>query len=187
MTKQQHQKGFDGRVVKAAPHPQGNEIDPKEYYMVDPPSAACMFLPDPGSTHSVWYTASFGHDVRITCHALENWRQVDRFITQCIDKGLNVARTPQQIVADLRKQADDLEQWLEKNPQPKAKDFQGMPYAGMRVWVEHPGEPGTLVNITVTETYVTSGEVCIATEGWKYFRPGQWFWTKEAAEQSLKN
>ncbi len=187
MTKLQHQHDSNNRVVKAAPHPKDTVIDSKEYYMVDPPSSSeSMFLAYPGRTHAVWYTASFGNDVRVDCHVLENWHQVDRFITESLDAGHCIANTPQQIVADLRKKADDLERWLEKNPQPPADYFQGMPYRGMEVWVEHPGKPGTLVCIKVTGTYVSGGEVCIATEGWKYFRPGHWFWTKEAGEKSLK-
>jgi hypothetical protein len=57
----------------------------------------------------------------------------------------------------------------------------------MQVWVEHPGRPNSLVHVKITEISVIDGDICIVTEGWKYFRPGHWFWTKEAAEVSLRN
>jgi len=182
-----HRKNTESRVVAAAPHPKEKGINPDEYYMVDPPSGSdCMFFPYPGKTHAVFYTASFGNEAQINCHALENWQAVNRFVIESINSGMLLANKPEQLVAQLRAKADKLEQWLEKNPQPAESEFQGMPYAGMKIWVEHPGEPGTLVQVEVIDTYVSVGEVCVATEGFKYFRPGKWFWTKEAAKASLR-
>lgn len=183
----QHRKNAESRVVEAAPHPKERGVNPNEYYMVDPPSGSdCLFLPQRGDTHAVFYTASFGSEARVDCHALENWQAVCRFVTETINAGVMLASKPEQLVAELRAKADKLEQWLEKNPQPAASEFQGMPYAGMKIWVEHPGEPGTLVEVKVVDTYVSVGEVCVATEGFKYFRPGNWFWTREEAEASLQ-
>ncbi len=187
MTDAKHRTDTDGRVIEAALHPEGSDINPNEYYMVDPPSGSdTLFLAHRGQTHVVYYTASFEGDTRIDCHALESWQQVDRFLTDSFRSGSMVASSPKQLIADLRKKADKLEQWLEKNPQPAKTEFQGMPYAGMKVWVEHPGKPGIIVHIKVVGAYVSGKEVCVATEGWKYFRPGQWFWTKEAAEASFQ-
>lgn len=187
MTDLQHRKdSSDNRVVEAAPHPKGGEVNPQEYYMTDPFSHnENFFLANPGETHSVWYTAEFGNDTRVTCHALENWHQVRRFVDESIKNGTEVSRTPQQLVVDLREKANKLEKWLEENPLPAQAAFQGMPYAGMKVWVKHPGKPGTLVHVKVIELYVTDGDVCIVTEGWKYFRPDHWFWTEEEATASL--
>jgi len=187
MTNLLHRKNPDTRVVQAAPHPAGDVVNPEEYYMVDPPDhSASAFLVYPGNTHVVFYTAEFGNNARVDSHPLENWQQVERFLTESSRTGTPVANTPQQLIDDLRKKADLLEKWLEQNPQPVAADFQGMPYAGMKVWVEHPGQPGTLVHVKVTETCVMDGDMCVITEGWKYFRPGTWFWAQGDAEASLQ-
>lgn len=184
----QHRKNAESRVIKAAPHPKEKGVNPNEYYMVDPPIGSdCLFLPYPGKTHAVFYTASFSNEPRVDCCALENWQAVNRFVTESIRSGALLANKPEQLVAELRAKADKLEKWLEKNPQPAASEFQGMPYAGMKVWVEHPGEPDTLMPVKVVDTYVSAGKVCVATEGFKYFPPGKWFWTKEAAEAKLQN
>ncbi|MCA9368047.1 hypothetical protein KC887_07370 [Candidatus Kaiserbacteria bacterium] len=183
----QHQKDTESRVVKAAPHPKQKGVNPDEYYMTDPPRGSdCMFLPYPGMTHAVFYTATFGGGPTVQCHALENWQAVNRFVTESWRSGVLLANRPEEIVADLRRKADQLEQWLNNNPQPVPAEFQGMPYAGMSVWVEHPGKPGVMVDVRVTETYVSCGEVCVATEGFKYFRPGQWFWSEEEARENLQ-
>lgn len=182
-----HRQNHSHRVVRAAPHPAGGELNPKEYYMTDPPNVAdSRFIVNPGKTHEVFYAASFEKDARVECHALESWGQIERFVTESFRSGTDIAGTPEGLVAKLREKADKLEQWLEKNPQPAEAEFQGMPYAGMKVWVEHPGKPGTLVNVAVTEIFVSDGQVCVATEGWKYFRPGCWFWTEEEAKASLQ-
>ena len=185
--KLQYRADSDSRVMHAAKHPKEGVVNPDEYYMVDPPrSSDCHFLANPGNTHVVFYTATFTGDTQVNCHALENWQQVDRFFSDSIRSEITPVMTPEEIVADLRAKADKLEKWLGENPQPPAASFQGMPYAGMKIWVEHPGKPGTLVHVKVTEICVMNGDVSVLTEGWKYFRPGCWFWTKEAAEASLQ-
>lgn len=183
----QHQKDADFRVTKAAPHPRENGVNPKEYYMTDPPPNRDIgFYPHPGKTHVVFYTTALHDKPTVTCHALENWQAVSHFMSDPYYQGMCIANKPEQLVAELREKADQLERWLQENPQPAEEEFQGMPYAGMYVWVEHPGKPGEILEVRVSGTWVSDGEVCVTTEGFKYFRPGDWFWNKAAAQAQVQ-
>ncbi len=174
MTDELKHVSINGRITRAAPHPQGAQLNPREYYMVDRGGNDLGLLAYPGATHVIVYwldTSSM--TPRICYEVCETVRAAERALSEH-SKEFSDLR-PEGIVTQLEKTLEA----ARKLAAPKPESFQGMPYLGQTVWVIAPN--GKAVPVRVTEIAEMSGEMCVIF-GFHYKPNGQWFWTQEAAE-----
>jgi hypothetical protein len=165
---------LDAKIIKAAPHPRGAPLDPKEYYMADPPGHIVGLLAWPGETHRVVYWLdTTGLEPTIQSEACETMSAADRKLQE--HRHHFPAFTPGEVIAQMEKTLEK----IRKLTPPKPELFQGMPYIGDLVWVIAPDK--SIVQVKVTEIGEMSGSMSIIF-GFYYKPNGEWFWTKEAAE-----
>lgn len=176
MTQFKHRK-HGTRIIEPAPHPRGQPLVPGEYYMADSRNSGDTLLAWPGETHKVVYwleTSSPGP--RICYEACENVHAA----TRLLQTKLFATLTPEDVVTQLEKVLVA----ARKLTPPPPKAFQGMPYLGMNVFVVAPN--GTVVPVEVTEIGEIHGEMSVAFNS--HYKPnGEWFWTREAAEEYARS
>ncbi len=167
---------INGKVVRAAPHPKGGPIDPAEYYMVDQQNYDGIgLLAQSGETHRVVYWLDTGgFEPRICYEAFENLNAVARVLSD--HRKQFAAFSAEDVISQIEKTLEKVRELGLPSPD----RFQGMPYLGDLVWVVAPDR--SLVQVKVTEIAEMEGQMSIIF-GFHYKPNGEWFWTKEDAEE----